>query len=136
MIELLMAAALAQAADPDPNHCFRAPRAVTGRPGCPEWRLVSRDARGARYFAPASAVVEGGIVEVMTRTDLPAPVQGATLLLALMRLDCSQRTFSVEQSTGYSDAGVPVINVAQVAPPRPVRPGDGAAILLDEYCAH
>lgn len=137
MLDLILAAVLAQtAAAPAADPCYLPGPVETVRPGCPRWRLVTRDARGARSFDPASGVADGGYIEVMTRNDVAAAIQGNAIVLARMRLDCQRRTFRVVHVIGYDAAGVRIMDEPVTVEARPVEPGHDSAALLAEFCPH
>ncbi|HYD11753.1 MAG TPA: surface-adhesin E family protein [Allosphingosinicella sp.] len=135
MIELVLAAALAQAADP-----CHVGQPDAGPPHCPRWRQVQlvraiTDASG--YVDPASARRDGNVVEINTLTVPTAPIGGnVARFVARVRLDCVARTTRVLHFTGYDAAGGIVHDApAGLAAAEPAPAGSPRAALIDEFCA-
>jgi hypothetical protein len=131
MIELFMAAALMQAADP----CNAAGRATQMVEGCPVWRLVRRNDEGRGYVDPASAVRDGDRVELTTRILADTPVDGRVYSFnTRLELRCAARTVRTLRITAF-DAGGATILEAPGDRPAQRAPRDSAfAAMLDEYC--
>lgn len=101
MIELMIASALLQAADP----CHAA-AAVPGRTGCPAWQLLARTAENAAWLDPASVRRTGARVEVSVRIVF-ASAQDEGVRSAVMRhaYDCATRTGATLHISLYDAAG-------------------------------
>lgn len=134
MFELILAAALAQAASaPDP--CNAAGRATQPLPGCTIWEPVRRNADGDGYVDPTSARRDGDHVEVNVRLLLDAPVENAHSIQTRFRLNCVARTARQVHLAAFDASGrVIAQGAAPDDAPRPVRPDTPYADLLDRFC--
>lgn len=106
MIDLIFAAALAQAQTPAQAGPCHAAAAVPGLAGCPAWRLVSRTAENATWMDPASVRRDGARVEVSVRIVF-ARAEGNAVRSAVMRhaYDCTRRTGATVHVALYDAAG-------------------------------
>jgi hypothetical protein len=138
MIELMIAAALAQAAPPPMDPCNAADQPDGGRPGCPHWRFVGRNERAEVFVDPASVRPDGSTFRANLRIvyyqDLP---NGDRSGISRMRFDCARRMDAGERMTLFDAAGRQTADALLAGPDaelHPVAPGQPAAALLDEFC--
>jgi hypothetical protein len=135
MIELLMAAALAQAQAPAPDPCNAA--GTSAPPSqCRHWRSVWTDPYGEMYVDPASVARTGNsFIMTMRRMSRADDSQGARSMIATMRFDCARRETTMLHVTLYNARGVILRDSdmgGEVA--QPTAPGTNSNRLMDEYC--
>jgi hypothetical protein len=131
MIDLILAAALIQAADP----CNAAGRAATPLAGCPTWRQITRHPEARGYVDPASVRRDGDRVELMTRTLPNQPVQGRIYSFNThLELNCAARARRALRFTGFDAEGRTVIAFGADEAASPAPRGSAFASLLTEFC--
>jgi hypothetical protein len=138
MIELMIAAALVQAAPPPADPCNAVAPPEQPRQGCPQWRFVGRNETAEAFVDPASVRPDGSTFRANLRIvyyqDLPNGIRSG---ISRMRFDCARRTTAGERMTlfdaggGQRDDG-PL--TGRDAEPYPAVPGEPGAALLDEFC--
>jgi hypothetical protein len=138
MLDLIIAAALAQAAAPaagPPDPCNAAGRAEQALAGCPTWRLVARGAQGRGFVDPESARRDGDRVEVMTRTLLNSPLGGDVHSFNVrLELHCASRRTRSLEFAGFDAAGARNYARGADEQPRAATPGSPFSQMLDEFC--
>jgi len=135
MIGLAFAAALLQAANP----CHAADVAPD-RTGCPVWRPVHRDERGAWFADPASLVRGGQGFDLRIRFLYAGADEGEgeiRSVVAGFRYDCAARTVAIGQGHAYDAAGAQLDEeepAEEHTAPAPVAPDTPEAAVLAAYC--
>ena len=135
MLDLIVAALLAQAQAPDP--CYVGP--VEALPAaCPRWRefVVNREMDARGYIDPGSVRRDGHYVELDTLTVPGRPIEGRVARFVMrVRLDCTARTTLLLRMSGWDQAGRRVLDrPVDPEPPSPVPPDSPRARMLAEYC--
>lgn len=132
MLELIVAAALAQAANPCNAIADGAPPA-----GCPQWRLVRREEGLVAFIDPASFQRDGTAFMVDQRVvfDREQSERHVRSFIQRLRFDCVERTVSGLNIRAFDNAGNMVLEGSSPTPrtgtPAPNSPGEA---LLAEYC--
>lgn len=132
MLEVMIAAALAQAADPCNAIADGAPPA-----GCPQWRLVRREEGLVAFVDPASLQRDGVRFTVDQRVVFhrEQAQQHVRSFIQQLRFDCAARTVSGTHISAFDSAGHMVLQgsppIPRTATPAPDSPGDA---LLAEFC--
>ena len=139
MLDLILAAALAQAAAPGPvpaGPCL-ALGAETGTPGCASWRLLLNTGGSQVFIDPASIRREGARFDLLFRATFPQPVDGARTVLMWQSFDCAARTVTTRRVVFYSEAGAVVsghVMTDAEARPEPVVQGSSFERVRAEFC--
>ena len=133
MIDLLLAAALLQTADP----CHAVPQGETAR-ACPAWRSTGRTDRFEVFVNPASLARRGNTFEISLRIVYAAANPGGMRSgVSRQRFDCAARTNTMLHLTTYDAAGAVQIDRdahAREAAPATAPPGSPNEALLTEFC--
>ena len=144
MIDLLIAAALAQASVPmsdrgAPDPCNVAGQPETPRPGCPAWQFTDQDEKTRRFIDPASVRTEGNIIRIDHRS-VYAQARGVSRMRSIittMRVDCVQQTLIAEYVRSFDADGYLLASVSTPdAELHPIEPSSSAATWAAEYCPH
>jgi len=135
MLDLFMAAALAQALSPDPCQALPLPGAARN---CRPWRAVGRDPVAELSVDPATLQRNGRSFDVVTRVVFAAPQEdGMRSGVVLSRYDCAARTWAIRHSAFYDAGGVLLAEAdssGDVAEAQLVLEGGPNAAVLDQYC--
>lgn len=136
MIDLMIAAALAQAGTPDRCHAV----GPAARPStCRIWRPLAGDDRAELFIDPASVRRDATGFEIDTRIvhATPQEEEGVRSGVTTNRYDCAARTWALRRSAWYDSDGALIVEGevdGEAAAPEPV-PADGPmAALLTEFC--
>jgi hypothetical protein len=133
MIELIIAAAFLQAADP-----CNAVGAAAPALRCPSWRSVGQDTESELFVDPASLRRDGGTFDIATRIVFGAAQQGGMRSgVVTARFDCARRTWAFLHSAYFDARGVVIVegdSTGTEAAPQAVAEGGPIAGLLTEFC--
>jgi hypothetical protein len=137
MLDLLIAAALAQPAAPAaPDPCFAVP--VPAQPAtCPRWRSTSQSTEHQTFTDPGSLRRNGNTFEVLSWIVFAADREGARSVLLRHRHDCGRRTATVLDVLIYDARGA---QLAQFPPtgaeaePAAIVTGSPGAAEHAEFC--
>ncbi len=138
MIDLLLAAALAQGATPVPDACNAVGRGAAALPGCPQWRLIRHNEHGDGFLDPASVRRDGDLVVFVARTIPVRPLDTGTASVNMrVHLDCAARTTMVVHMTAFNVEGGTIFDMDAPASerPEPVVARTAYADVMGEYCA-
>jgi len=133
MIGLILATALVQA--PDPCHAIGGAPAASG---CPQWRLIAREAEAELFVDPASLRPGGSTFDITTRIVYAAARQaGMRSGVTVTHFDCAHRTWALGHSAYFDARGALIVEgdaTGEDAAPETV-PDDGPfADILTEFC--
>ena len=132
MLDLILATALLQAADP--CHAADGP---PGGAGCPSWREIWRGDRGVLSADPASLRPGGDSFEIRIRfVYAEAFPSGIRTITSVMRMDCTARIGARRNGVAYATDGTRLQEEDPAAPPTtmPVDADGPEDALLAEYC--
>ncbi|HYD11755.1 MAG TPA: surface-adhesin E family protein [Allosphingosinicella sp.] len=135
MLELMMAAALAQGEASDPCH---AAELATPRPArCPNWLYVQTDDGNRVYVDPASLQHSIAAIEIDTRAVAArSEPSGLRSVVARLRYDCATRTAVALHIKVFDSAGALIVE----GPPPPgfssppIQANTPIATLFAGYC--
>jgi hypothetical protein len=133
MIDLLIAAALAQAADP----CLAIDAGTTRPPGCPAWRPLFQDQGTMAFVDPASVRRSGDTFEILQRATFPELRNGAASVTVLYRVDCGRRTLTGVRAFFYDPRGIRLREYRPTganAEPTAIPPGAPFDRIRAEFC--
>lgn len=136
MLDLLIAAALAQAPAPAPDPCYAVGAPPPAR--CPAWRSHYRDALGEMSADPASLRRDGASFEIRARVVFAEANEiGARTILGTYRYDCGARTATLLHFAAYDADGAALGEAdadGENARTEAVSAGSPNEALLDAYC--
>jgi len=138
LIELMIAAALAQSTAQPADPCNAVATPAPAPPACPAWRPVNSHGDGSMSVDPASLRRSGDAFEIATRivfsSDRP---DGGRSGINLLRFDCRAMSLSLVHITVYTAAGIRMSETAVTgddARPQLLIDGSPLAGLISEYC--